>query len=130
MTPASMCRYKFLKGKEMIERLDAGQRMSQIVKHNGTVYLAGQVGSRGESVGDQTAECLSKVEALLDRAGSDKTRILQAVIWLSDMAYFEEMNAVWDAWVAEGHAPARACGEAKLASPELSVEIIVIAACD
>ncbi|MCP4318987.1 MAG: RidA family protein [Hyphomicrobiales bacterium] len=114
----------------MIERIDTGARMSQIVKHNGTVYLAGQVGTRGDSVGDQTAECIRKVEALLDKAGSGKEQILQAIIWLSDMAEFEAMNAVWDAWVPEGHTPARACGEAKLASRELSVEIIVTAACD
>ena len=114
----------------MIERMDVGPRMSQVVKHNGTVYLAGQVGTAGDSVGDQTAQCLEKVDALLARAGSDKTRILQAVIWLSDMADFQAMNAVWDAWVAAGHSPARACGESKLAAPELLVEIIVTAACD
>ncbi len=114
----------------MIDRMDVGPRMSQVVKHNGTVYLAGQVGVAGDSVGDQTAQCLEKVDALLAKAGSDKTRILQAVIWLSDMADFQAMNAVWDAWVAEGHSPARACGESKLASPELLVEIIVTAACD
>ena len=114
----------------MIERMDTGPRMSQIVKHNGTVYLAGQVGTGGDSVADQTAECLRKVDALLERAGSDKTKILQAVIWLSDMAYFSEMNAVWDAWVPEGHAPARACGESKLAAADFSVEVTVIAACE
>ena len=114
----------------MIERMDVGPRMSHVVKHNGTVYLSGQVGTAGDSVGDQTAQCLDKVEALLAKAGSDKTRILQAVIWLSDMANFQAMNAVWDAWAAEGHSPARACGESKLASPELLVEIIVTAACD
>ena len=114
----------------MIERMDVGPRMSQVVKHNGTVYLAGQVGTAGDSVCDQTAQCLEKVDALLARAGSDKTRILQAVIWLSDMADFQAMNAVWDAWVAAGHSPARACGESKLAAPELLVEIIVTAACD
>lgn len=70
------------------------------------------------------------MEALLERAGSSRERILQAVIWLADMADFSEMNAVWDAWVPEGHAPARACGEARLARPELRVEIIVTAACD
>jgi enamine deaminase RidA (YjgF/YER057c/UK114 family) len=102
--------------------------MSQIVKHNGTVYLAGQVGTAGASVAQQTQDCLDKVDALLAEAGSDKTRILQAVIWLADMADFDEMNGVWDAWVAEGHAPARACGEAKLARPDFTVEIIVTAA--
>lgn len=104
------------------------QRMSQIVIHGDTIYLAGQVGTRGDSVADQTRTCLEKVEALLAEVGSDSTRILQTTIWLADMADFAEMNAVWDAWVPDGHAPARACGEAKLASPELKVELLVTAA--
>jgi len=112
----------------MIERIETGQRMSKIVKHNGVAYLCGQVGE-GATVADQTRECLSRVEALLTKAGSSRNQILQAVIWLSDMSDFAEMNAVWDAWVHEGHAPARACGEAKLARAELKVEIIVTAAC-
>ena len=111
-----------------ITRIDSGTRMSQAVIHNGTVYLAGQVGNPGDSVTDQTKSILSKIEALLSQAGSDKTKILQAVIWLADMWDFAEMNAVWDAWVEPGHAPARACGEAKLATPEYTVEIIVVAA--
>jgi len=111
-----------------ITRHNPGQRMSQIVTHNGTVYLAGQVGNPGDSVADQTRTCLEKIEKLLAEAGSDSTRILQCVIWLADMADFAEMNSVWDAWVPEGHAPARACGEAKLATPELKVELIVTAA--
>lgn len=115
---------------DVIERMEVGARMSQIVKHNGTVYLAGQVGTPGDSVADQTRSCIEKVEANLKAAGSDATRILQAVIWLADMNDFAEMNEVWDAWVPEGHAPARACGEAKLARPDLQVEIIVTAACD
>ena len=101
--------------------------MSKIVKHNGTIYLCGQVGA-GDSVTDQTIDCLARVDALLNEAGSDREHILQATIWLSDMADFAEMNAVWDAWVPSGHAPARACGEAKLARDVLKVEIIVIAA--
>lgn len=111
-----------------ITRIDSGTRMSQAVIHNGTIYLAGQVGNPGDSVTDQTKSILSKIEALLSQAGSDKTKILQAVIWLADMSDFAEMNAVWDAWVEPGHAPARACGEAKLATPEYTVEIIVVAA--
>ena len=111
-----------------ITRIDSGTRMSQAVIHNGTVYLAGQVGNPGDSVTDQTKSILSKIEALLSQVGSDKTKILQAVIWLADMSDFAEMNAVWDAWVEPGHAPARACGEAKLATPEYTVEIIVVAA--
>lgn len=111
-----------------IERRHTNKRMSQIVSHNGTIYLAGQVGTAGESVAKQTQDCLDQIDALLAEAGSDKSRILQAVIWLSSMSDFEEMNTVWDAWVPEGHAPARACGEAKLARPDFTVEIIVTAA--
>ena len=111
-----------------IERRHVGQRMSQSVVHNGTVYLAGQVGEPGASVAAQTRQCLEKVETLLTEAGSDKTKILQATIWLDDMAHFDAMNAVWDDWVPEGNAPARACGEARLARPDLQVEIIVVAA--
>ena len=111
----------------MIERQEIGQRMSKIVKHNGTVYLCGQVGA-GQSVTEQTQDCLARVDALLKQAGSSREQILQAIIWVSDMKYFEEMNAVWDAWVPEGHAPARACGEAKLARDVLKVEVIVTAA--
>lgn len=113
----------------MIERQDIGQRMSKIVKHNGTVYLCGQVGA-GETVTEQTEDCLARVDALLKQAGSSREQILQAIIWISDMKYFGEMNAVWDAWVPEGHAPARACGEAKLARDVLKVEVIVTAAYD
>jgi len=112
----------------MIERIETGPRMSKIVKHNGVVYLCGQVGD-GETVADQTRDCLSRVERLLDAAGSSPERILQALIWLADMADFAEMNSVWDAWVPAGCAPARACGEASLARPDLKVEIIVTAAC-
>ncbi|WP_439123916.1 RidA family protein [Marivita sp.] len=111
----------------MIERQDIGQRMSKIVKHNGTVYLCGQVGA-GDTVTEQTQDCLARVDALLKQAGSSREQMLQAIIWVADMADFAEMNAVWDAWVPEGNAPARACGEAKLARPELKVEVIVTAA--
>lgn len=111
----------------MIERMETGQRMSKIVKHGGVAYLCGQVGA-GESIIDQTQDCLARVDALLKQAGSSREHILQATIWVADMADFAQMNAVWDAWVPEGHAPARACGEAKLARPELKVEVIVTAA--
>ncbi len=112
----------------MIERSHTGPRMSQIVKHNGTVYLAGQVGE-GATVADQTRDCLAQVETLLSEAGSSTEKMLQVIIWLADMADFDEMNAVWDAWVPAGHSPVRACGEAKLAAPKYRVEIIVTAAC-
>ncbi|WP_293573754.1 RidA family protein [Phaeobacter sp.] len=111
-----------------IERHHTGPRMSQIVKHGDTIYLAGQVGTAGASVAQQTQDCLDKVDALLAEVGSDKTRLLQCTIWLADMADFAEMNAVWDAWVPEGQTPARACGEAKLARPDFLVEVLVTAA--
>jgi enamine deaminase RidA (YjgF/YER057c/UK114 family) len=113
----------------LIERMDVGTRMSKIVKHNGAAYLCGQVGA-GDTVTEQTRDCLVRIEALLEKAGSGSDRILQAIVWLADMADFDEMNAVWDAWVPDGHAPARACGEARLARDALKVEIIVTAACD
>ena len=111
-----------------IKRIEPGNRMSMAVVHNGTVYLAGQVGKPGESVTDQTREVLAQVDRLLAEAGTDKTRILSAQIWLADMADFAEMNAVWDAWVPQGNCPARATGESKLATPDYKVEIIVVAA--
>lgn len=111
-----------------IIRHDTNHRMSQIVEHGDTVYLAGQVGTAGESVAAQTTEILGKIDALLARAGSDKTKILQAIIWLKSMDDFAEMNAVWDAWVPEGNAPARAAGSSDLALPTFTVEITVIAA--
>ena len=111
----------------MIERIHTGDRMSKVVKHNGVAYLCGQVGA-GDTVAEQTMDCLDRVDALLAEAGSDREHILQAIIWLADMGDFAEMNAVWDAWVPRGHAPARACGEARLARDVLKVEIIVTAA--
>ncbi|MGJ8627820.1 MAG: RidA family protein [Sulfitobacter sp.] len=111
-----------------IQRHHSDQRMSQIVVHGETIYLAGQVGTAGASVAKQTQDCLDQIDTLLAEVGSDKTRILQTIIWLDDMKHFAEMNGVWDAWAAEGHTPARACGEAKLAKPEFNVEIIVTAA--
>lgn len=112
----------------MIERINQTPRMSRIVKHNGTVYLCGQVGNAEDDIQEQTRECLRRVEALLEEAGSSKNHILQCIIWLADMDDFKAMNEVWDAWVPQGHQPARACGEAKLARPELKVEMIVTAA--
>lgn len=113
-----------------IQRIKTGRRMSQAVIHNGVIYTAGQVAADapGESVARQTENILERLEALLAEAGSDKTKILSATIWIADMADFEEMNGVWDAWVSEGDAPARACVESKLAAPEYAVEIGVIAA--
>jgi enamine deaminase RidA (YjgF/YER057c/UK114 family) len=113
-----------------IERKEVGSRMSQIVIHGETVYLAGIVAhaNKGKSVTEQTKEILSTIDNYLAQAGSDKTKLLSANIWITDMGKFAEMNAVWDAWVAPGQTPARACVEAKLAAPDYHVEIMVRAA--
>jgi enamine deaminase RidA (YjgF/YER057c/UK114 family) len=113
-----------------IERLEPGPRMSQAVVHNGVVYLAGQVAAeaQGAPVKDQTANILQRIDKLLAAAGTDKTKLLSATIWLADMRTFDEMNSAWDQWVAQGAAPARATVEAKLAAPGYTVEIAVIAA--
>ena len=110
-----------------IRRIEVGPRMSQAVVHGNTVYLAGQVGD-GDTVAAQTASCLAEVDRLLAAAGTDKSKILQAIIWLDDMANFAEMNSVWDKWVDPANTPARATGEAKLAAPKYKVEIIITAA--
>ena len=112
-----------------IERQETKQRMSRIVKHNGTIYLCGQVAADANTdITEQTQTMLDKVEGLLLQAGSDKEHILSATVYIRDLKDFAQMNAVWDAWVPEGHAPARACVEARMARPELLVEVSVIAA--
>ncbi|MGB3391598.1 MAG: RidA family protein [Pseudaminobacter sp.] len=111
-----------------IKRIDTRTRSSAIVIHDQTVYLAGQVGKPGDGVGEQTRTILASIDRLLEQAGTDKSRLLQATIWLADMADFDEMNEVWDAWVSPGNAPARATGEVRLALPEYRVEIVVTAA--
>ncbi|WP_265500709.1 RidA family protein [Paracoccus beibuensis] len=110
-----------------IKRIGTGPRMSQAVIANGFVFLAGQVGEPGTPVADQTRAVLSQIDDLLAQAGTDKTRIVSAQVWVADMADFAEMNAVWDAWVPQGHTPARATGESALATPDYKVEIIVTA---
>ena len=113
----------------MITRLETKQRMSRIVKHNGTIYLCGQVAADAtKDITEQTQTMLDKVDALLTQAGSDREHILSATIYVKDMSYFADMNAIWDAWVPEGHAPARACVAAKMAREALLVEISVVAA--
>ena len=113
----------------MIRRLDVGPRMSQAVIHAGTVYLAGQVADDPvPSVKSQTEQILAKIDRLLAEAGSDKSKILSATVWLTDIRRFDEMNEVWDAWVAAGEPPARATVEAALARPANLVEIMVVAA--
>ncbi len=114
-----------------ITRLQTGRRMSHAVIHNNTVYLAGQVAddaTAGKSVTEQTRSVLAAIDGLLAAAGTDKTKILSATIYLADISTFAEMNAVWDAWVPEGHTPARATVEARLAAPAYRVEIVVVAA--
>ncbi|AUM75821.1 RidA family protein [Paracoccus jeotgali] len=111
----------------MIERFHTNARMSRIVRHNGTVYLCGQVGE-GETVTEQTRDCLSRVDSLLTEAGSTRRDILAATIWLAHMSDYPAMNEVWDDWIPAGCAPARACAEARLAGSDLLVEVIVTAA--
>jgi enamine deaminase RidA (YjgF/YER057c/UK114 family) len=113
-----------------IQRFETGPRMSQAVVHGDTVYLAGVVAKTtvGESVTKQTQEVLSIIDGHLAKAGSDKSKLLSATIYLPDMKNFAEMNAVWDGWVSAGNTPARATVEAKLAAPQYGVEIMVIAA--
>ena len=113
-----------------IQRFDTGPRMSQVVVHGDTVYLAGVVAktTAGESVTKQTQEVLSIIDGHLAKAGSDKSKLLTATIYLTDMKTFAEMNAVWDGWVSAGNTPARATVEAGLAAPQYSVEIMVTAA--
>ena len=113
-----------------ITRLHSNARMSQAVVHGQTVYLAGQVGAPGKSVAIQTQTVLAQIEALLAEAGSQKSKILSATIWLADMSDFSEMNRVWDTWLGGRDAPTRATGEAKLATPDYKVEIIIVAARD
>lgn len=113
-----------------IQRQLTNERMSQIVTHNGTVYLSGQVGNDlNGDVGQQTREVLANIERLLDLAGTDKSRVLSATIYLSDIGtQFQAMNTVWDQWLAKGNAPARATVQARLCNPQMLVEISIVAA--
>ena len=113
-----------------IQRFETGKRMSQAVVHGDRVFLAGIVAKTkaGGTMAEQTADVLAEIDRLLALAGTDKTKLLAANIWITDMSRFAEMNAVWDAWVPEGAAPARATVEARLAAPQYNVEIMVTAA--
>jgi enamine deaminase RidA (YjgF/YER057c/UK114 family) len=113
-----------------IERFENGPRMSRAVVHEGTVYLAGLTAdaSVGKSVAEQSKEILDRIDGLLAKAGTDKSKLLQAVIWLQDIRTVDEFNKVWDAWVVGGSGPARACIEARLQSPAKMIEIQVTAA--
>ena len=110
-----------------LKRIGAGNRMSEAVIHGDKVYLSGMVAETtvGKSVKEQTRDILSQIDATLKEAGSDKTKVLKANIWLTDIQTWSQMNEVWDAWVVPGKAPARATVEAKLAAPGLDVEIMV-----
>lgn len=113
-----------------VSRTHTNARMTKIVEHNGTIYLAGQV-AKDRTVNDitiQTQTMLENVDELLTEAGSSREKILSATIYVKTMADFQAMNAVWDAWVPTGHAPARACVEAAMASPDLLVEVSIVAA--
>ena len=112
-----------------ITRTDSTPRMSRIVEHNNTIYLCGQTAKDANTdIKEQTVTTLEKVEEFLEKAGSDKKHILSVTIYVRDMKDFAAMNEVWDAWVEEGFQPARACVEARIARPELLVEMSVIAA--
>jgi enamine deaminase RidA (YjgF/YER057c/UK114 family) len=113
-----------------IQRFETGPRMSQVVVHGDTIYLAGVVANKavGESVTKQMEEVLSIIDSHLAKAGSDKSKLLTATIYLTDMKNFSDMNTVWDGWVSGGNTPARATVEAKLAAPQYTVEIMVTAA--
>jgi enamine deaminase RidA (YjgF/YER057c/UK114 family) len=113
-----------------IERHEVGARMSKAVVHGNTVYLAGIVANepKGKDITAQTKDILAQIDGLLAKSGSDKSKLLSTNIWITDMANFAAMNAVWDAWVVPHNTPARATVEAKLAAPDYKVEIMVTAA--
>jgi len=111
-----------------IERHGTTRRYSDVVAHGATVYLVEVPQTLSADIAVQTREVLGGVEKLLAQAGSDKTRLLQTTIYLRDMADYAAMNAVWDAWVPEGTAPVRACIQARLADPDMRVEMVVVAA--
>lgn len=115
--------------QQPIQRFDVGARLSEMAVHNGTVYLAGQVPADGtRDMHDQTRQVLAAIDALLARAGTDKSRLLMAQIFITDLADFPALNEVWDAWVVPGHTPPRATVQAQLARPGWKLEIVVTAA--
>ncbi len=110
-----------------IKRIEAGKRMSQVAIYGDIVWLSGQCGTAGDSITRQTQQALEKVGKLLEQAGSDKTRIVNTVIWLAKIEDYDEVNAVWDAWVPNGLAPTRSCCEARLGGNGYDIEIICVA---
>ena len=120
--------FRTMQTTTMIERFDCGPRLAEMTVHNGVAYLAGQVPEDASlDIVGQTSQVLEAIDALLAQAGTDKTRILRAQIYLADIADFAGMNRAWDAWVVAGNAPARATVEARLANPAWKVEIVVTA---
>ncbi|MEN9366122.1 MAG: hypothetical protein RL489_480 [Pseudomonadota bacterium] len=112
-----------------LQRFDVGPRLSEMAIHNGTIWLAGQVpDDASQDIRGQTSQVLAMIDRLLERAGSDRTRLLMVQIYLADLADFDGMNAVWDAWVPAGHTPPRATVQAKLARPDWRIEIVATAA--
>lgn len=111
-----------------ITRFDFDTRIHHGVVHNGTVYLTGQVAEPGQSAAEQMREVLAKIDDLLAKAGTDRTRILHVQMWLDDVRDFDQVNAVWDAWMPMEHAPARSSGQGRMAKPGMLVELIVTAA--
>ena len=113
----------------MVQRIDVGARMPEVAIHNRTVYLAGPIAEdASQDIAGQTRQVLAAIDALLARAGSDKSKILMAQIFLKDLSDFPGMNGVWDAWVVPGHTPPRATVQAHLAKPDWKLEIVVTAA--
>jgi len=113
-----------------LKRIGAGNRMSEAVIHGNMIYLSGYVADKtvGKSVKEQTRDILAQIDATLKEAGTDKTKVVKANIWLTDIKTWAQMNEAWDAWVVPGQTPARATVESKLAGPGLDVEIMVEAA--
>ncbi len=109
-----------------IQRIGIDKRMSQAVIYGGVVYLSGQV-AKGDTIEDQTLAVLQQIDDLLEAAGSDKSRVLSATIWLADMIDFPGLNSVWERWIDPANPPARATGQSRLATADYRVEIIVTA---
>lgn len=111
-----------------LERFDVNARRARMVKYNGVVYLGGQFSDKGGDIAAQTEETLAKIDELLARAGTDKSRLIQAEVWITDMKDFKEMDRVYKEWVAPGNPPTRCCCAVELGDPEMKVEIMVSAA--
>ncbi len=111
-----------------IDREDLNHRRSRLVKYNGMCFLSGQFSDSGGDITQQTTETLAKIDALLERAGTSKSRLLTAQIWLREMSDFKAMNEVWDAWIDPSNPPTRCCGQVLMADPDMRIEIVVSAA--